>query len=248
MAKINRNRVTDADTSNMDMPHDVEAAAYSDASDADQPHKRASRPAAIGDGWGAPQEERREVVKAPYIDFKKGSSKKLVKVLEAKPTAQWKQHYVASVRPPFLYCLQDDGCPLCDEGHKSAWNFLLSVVEMNDNAAEVRRWTFSWPVMETLRDSGIPLIEGGKTIAVNDPNRYFVLTHIPGTGIQVVPVKGTDLEEDFGISPLTADELEELSQTSYGAETIFTKTASQLAVVARDLKDTDFPKGHDRNP
>jgi hypothetical protein len=242
MAKINRN----ASPVTADVEENV-----SDPSDVDQPHeqavKRSSRPITIGDGWGTPQEERREVVKAPYIDFKKGSSKKLVKVLEFKPTAQWKQHYVPSQRFPFLYCLQDD-CPLCDEGHKSAWNFLLSVVEMNDNINEVRRWTFSWPVMETLRDSSVPLIEGGKSIAVNDPNRYFLLTHVPGTGVQVVPVKGTDLEDDFNIIPLTDEQLATLSETSYGAETIFTQTASQLAAVANGLKDTDFQKGHERNP
>jgi hypothetical protein len=235
MAKINRNLSPVSDLTE-DEQDEMDANPYAAP---EMKRGAVTRPAAIGTGWGSSGEERREVVKAPYIDFK-ASSTKIVKILEGQPTARWKQHYIPSQRPPFRYCLQED-CPLCDAGVKSSWNFLLSVVEMNDNTHEVRRWTFSWPVAEALKGFS-------DILDINDSERYFQLKHVKGTGIQVIPLKARDLYEDYGVEPLTHEEISLLSETSYGEETIFTNTYDQLVAIARELKDTDFPKGHERNP
>src|SRR5579859_822993 len=147
-----------------------------------------SRPAAkaqgIASGWGETETtERRETVKAPYLDFKNGSSTKIVKLLDDQPFARWYRHFVPGKAP--IYCHGQANCPICAKNWKAQQNYRMNVIEMSDpkSATEdgwvVKVWDFSWPVVQQLQAFAAK-------IPLNATPRYFQLMHIPNKGVTVV--------------------------------------------------------------
>jgi hypothetical protein len=206
------------------------------------PVKRSSA-SSIGSGWGAPQQERRDTVTAPYLDIKKG--KLLIKILEDEPSANFRQHFVQSTKS-YHSCNEvvEDGrvtvrCPLCDAGHANTQNFRMNVVDMSE-PTEVKVWTFGWLVAGILQglSSDIPL---------SDPNRYFeVWRSKPRNGgawaYTILPIKGRDLVADKETEPLTEGELDFLSTNLYGEETVWITADKKLREAADKLMEIDFKK------
>src|SRR5690348_12141877 len=115
------------------------------------PVKRSSRLNGdpVSSGWGAPAQERRETVKAPYLDMKV-PGKRIIKILDEVPSATFRQHYVKS-RNKYLTCSQIseynpqtrsmeiiEHCPLCDAGHYAGQQFRMNVVDMKEDRKSTR--------------------------------------------------------------------------------------------------------------
>lgn len=201
----------------------------------------------ISSGWGAPKQERRETVQAPFLDIKSG--KKFIKILESQPSVNFFQHYVKSAGR-YLSCSQvkeyDESsrrmvivqhCPLCDAGHKNIQQFKMNVVDMKE-PNEVKTWTFGWLVAGILQ-------ELHDTNPLDSSKWYFhVWRSKPANGgawtYTVLPVKARDLEEDHQLEPLTEDQLEDMSSKLYGEETVWINSEKQLQDAANALTDTDF--------
>lgn len=189
-------------------------------------------------GWGAPREARRETVKAPYLDFKKGDSSKVVAILNDQPVVNWKRHYVKSANQMF-YCHWDDdrGCPLCDAGHRSSWVYRINCVELNDNAEEVRVWDFGWKISQSLEAMSAKK-------PVNDVKRYFDLTHVKGSGVTVIPLGVEALREEYDMEPLDPEERKALEAKSYDDSSVFINSWDQVAQIARRI-DPDLDLSDD---
>lgn len=196
-----------------------------------------ARPAAtrkVQSGWGSAGEEpaeRRETVKAPYIDFGKQSGDKIVKILDDAPVARWRRHFIPG-RPP-IYC-HGGNCPLCAKNYKAAEVYRINVIEVSDPASAtpdgwtVKVWDFTYPVARALQGYM-------EKMDLNDPRRYFQLMYVRGTGVTVVPLNRTMLEEEYGIIPIVDEELEEAQARGYGEETVFINTPNKVAEIAEAL-------------
>lgn len=238
MAKISRTRVTDADTSNTDMPHDVEAAAYSAEKEDQVPAPRVTR-SAVSSGWGAKQEEREETVKAPVLKLKDAGTR-VLKLLDSAPPVKYKRHYVNS-KNRYYTCIQS-GCPLCAEGVRASWTFVLNVVDMADDPTEVKTWTFGTEVSSQLQN----IIED-KEINLDDEGSYFEVKHVkvagrsaPGTNVAFL--RSRYLIEEHSLEPLNENDILELNEDRYGAEVVYINTADYLEDVAADVVPGDLPQ------
>lgn len=245
MAKISRTRITDADTSNMDVPHDVEAAAYAD--EQDEMPARTVRPtrSAVSSGWGARQEERIETVKAPVLKLKDAGTR-VLKILDSAPPVKYKRHYLNS-KKRYYTCLQN-GCPLCEitppvgrNKLRASWTFIMNVIDMADDPTEVKTWTFGTEVSSQLQD-----IAEDKDIALDDEGSYFEVKHIkvagreaPGTNVSFI--RSRYLIEEHSIQPLNENELAELGEELYGPEVVYVNDVDYLEDVASEVQTTDFP-------
>ena len=236
MAKISRTRVTDADTSNMDMPHDVEREAYSDEKD-EAPAPRVTR-SAVSSGWGAKQEERTETVKAPVLKLKDNGTR-VLKVLDAAPPVKYKRHYVNS-KNRYYTCTQNQ-CPLCAAGVRASWTFIMNVVDLIDDPTEVKTWTFGTEVSSQLQDIAENKAELDAT------NTYFEVRHVkvpgrsaPSTSVSYL--RARDLMDDHSLEPLNEDEILELNEDRYGSEVVYINTADYLEDVASEVLPSDLPQ------
>lgn len=191
---------------------------------------------AVSKGWGAPKQERQEVVRAPYLDVKAG--KLIVKILDDEPTVNFKNHYVASAKSYYTCSADPENgvrCPLCAAGHKNTQQFRMNVIDMDDPET-VRTWTFGWTVAGILQGLA-------ENKPLNDPNVYFHVwrTKPQGGGAYtytILPMKARDLEEDHGIEPLHESVLEDFEL--YGPETVWIDNEKRLQDAAARLTDKDL--------
>lgn len=241
MAKITRTRVSAPDTSNMDMPHDVEAEAYSSDTE-EAPAPRVSR-SAVSSGWGAKQEERAETVKAPVLKLKDAGTR-VIKLLDAAPPVKYKRHYVNS-KNRYYTCTQN-ACPLCAAGVRASWTFVMNVVDLIDDPTEVKTWTFGTEVSSQLQ-----AIAEDKA-ALDAIGSYFEVRHVkvagrsaPGTNVSFL--KARDVTEDHSLEPLNEEEIAELNEDRYGSEVVYINTADYLEDVASEVLPSDLPQKRARS-
>jgi len=242
MAKITRTRVTsDADTSNMDMPHDVEREVYT-SDEADTPAPRVTR-SAVSSGWGAKQEERAETVKAPVLKLKDAGTR-VIKILDAAPPVKYKRHYVNS-KNRYYTCTQS-GCPLCAAGVRASWTFVMNVVDLVDDPTEVKTWTFGTEVSSQLQTIA------EEKAALDDIGSYFEVRHVkvagrsaPGTNVGFL--RSRYLIEEHSLEPLNEEEIAELNEDRYGAEVVYINTLDYLEDVAAEVLPSDLPQKRNRS-
>lgn len=245
MAKISRTRVTDVDTSNMDVPHDVEREAYADEKeDAVPARPTRSVSSAVSSGWGAKQEERQETVKAPILKLKDAGTR-ILKLLDAAPPVKYQRHYINS-KKRYYTCLRS-GCPLCaltpPAGRKklrASWTFVMNVVDMADDPEEVKTWTFGTEVSSQLQD-----IAEDKDIALDAEGSYFEVKHTKVAGRDAPSTKVSFLRaryliEEHSLEPLNEEEIAELNEGRFGAEVVYINTLDYLEDVASEVQTTDF--------
>lgn len=241
MAKISRTRVTDADTFNMDMPHDVEAEAYAPEPEAPRAFKRGNG-TAVSSGWGSKPDERQETVKAPVLKLKDNGTR-VLKILDPFPPVKYKRHYVNS-KNRYYTCIKtpDTPCPLCVAGVRASQTFMMNVVDMADDPTEVKTWTFGTEVSSQLQN-----IMEDKEIALDDEGSYFEVKHVkvagrsaPGTNVGFL--RSRYLIDEHSLEPLNGDEIAELLEDRFGAETVYINTLDYLEDVASDVVPGDLPQ------
>src|SRR5690242_12512123 len=209
MASRSRVAVTKPDT---DDDYDAPAAPAA----ASQAPRQGSR--VVKRGWGAPaREERQETVKAEYLKLK-DNGHRIIKVMNAVPPVHYFQHFVNSMGQSFTCARIWEGrqlvqaCPLCEAGHKASARFMLNVVDM-ETPEIIRKWDFGNEVSGILQ--GYSVKPNGEEFPIDDENRYFEVYHRSVAGrkapsTQVDRLKASDLHDDYGILPLTSQEIEEL--------------------------------------
>jgi hypothetical protein len=201
----------------------------------------------ISDGWGAPKKQLRKTVKAPYLDIKLG--KRIIKIHDVKPFAQFGQHYVNSANTYYTCGKEwdDDGalivrCPLCDKGHYGSRQFRLNVTDM-EKRAEVKTWTFGITVSKILEN----FAKEKKTSPLNRDDMYYhVWRTKPDDGgawtYTILPLKARDLEEDEQVKPLTEDELATQMEELYNSDTVWIHSMDQLQLAADKLTEKDLKR------
>lgn len=204
---------------------------------------RSIRSKAVSSGWGSGggSQEKRDTVKAPYLDISKGA--KLIKFMDEIPPVRFERHWVPG--QGYSNCPKslgtEDTCPLCAADHRPGQAFLMNVIDLTDgpnNAGdfEVKTYTFGVEVRNQLLSF---LEDERKFPALNDEKCYWEIRQVTDSATKrkstkILPVKARDLPDDFDLEPLTFDELEAI-ETRYGVESIFSPYLSKLEDIARNL-------------
>lgn len=173
----------------------------------------------------------------------------LIKILDEEPFDSYNQHWIDEMgqgeRKSYC-CLDDpeyfgeaaeDGCPLDDIGDVPKTFALFNILDLsNPRKPENKVWAASPAVADILERAA----KDKKSSPLNREDLYFeVEKQKKGKRYSwnIVPVKARDLQEDFDMDPLEADELEEFSENLYTDRTAVTKIDSydDLAEIADSL-------------
>ncbi|APC46348.1 hypothetical protein HWB05_gp086 [Streptomyces phage BRock] len=204
---------------------------------------RSIRSKAVGSGWGnSSSQSTRKTEKAPFLDLRNG--RRLIKFLDEEPVVRFSRHWIQgkgySNCPVSLGT--EDSCPLCDKDHRPGQAFLMNVLDLtaNPNNAgeyEVHTYTFGTEVKNKL----ISFLQDptGRYPSLNDEKWYWEIYQSTdgNTGrktTNVMPIKARDVQDDFGIEPLTEYEIEAASKR-YDETSVFSPFLDKLEELARNL-------------
>lgn len=160
----------------------------------------------------------------------------LIKILEAKPFAAFWQHWIN--KKPYI-CLETDtvNCPLCDIGDPPKSVDCFNIVEFTEAGPKLFVWICSANPAKAIRERS----EKPRTSPVNRDDLYWAVSKsIPANGFaetNLDPVKSDDLKEDWGVDPLTSEQLAEFREKSYKEEDVKRTTPRhELVELANSLE------------
>lgn len=181
-------------------------------------------------------------------EFKPGANNPtLIKILDEEPFDTYNQHWVDDLpkgeRKSYV-CLDDDyfgdkreECPLCEIGEGARTFALFNVLDLsNPRKPEVKVWAATATVTDHLERAAAEK----KTSPINRDDLYWEVELVKKGkryNWDISPVKARDLEEDFDLEPLDADELEDFSESLFDSREAVTKVDSyeELAELADSL-------------
>lgn len=194
----------------------------------------------IRGGWGASQETIDSTSQYAQA-FKTTKDTQVIKFLDAKPYASFRRHWIdrVGIGKRAYVCFQSIGkdCPLCDVGDKPGAVTAFNVALLSDDGvAAVKSW-----------DCGVKLTQQLKTYnadpkigPLDKPSLYFTVSKSEASQRQQVttmvnPVRGRDLQEDYGVPPIDEAQLEKLQEKAYAADIIGMPTRRELEEVAAEM-------------
>lgn len=221
-----------------------------DESTEERTSPRVSRSSSVGRGWGSPasssstSEAKRETVRASYLAV--GKEKQIIHFLDDQPAVRFTRHYVGNRYqncPQSLGVLDDTElkCPLCEKGHTPNPAYMINVINVSDSSeTDARSWTTrTFTFGKEVHDQLLSFLEEDKYDPINQEKWYWHVYQVGGgndrKSTKLMPLKARDIEDDYGIIPLSENELDECMGTLYDETSIFTPYVSVLAKIAATL-------------
>jgi hypothetical protein len=195
---------------------------------------------AIRGGWGASQETIDSTSQYAQA-FKPETKSQVIKLLEGRPYASFRRHWIdrVGIGKRAYVCLQSVGkdCPLCNVGDKPGAVTAFNIAVLSDDGVPALK---SW-------DCGVKLTKQLETFH-KDPKigplekrtLYFLVSKTEATQRQQVttmvnPVRERDLLEDYGVPPLTDEQMTMLRGKCYTVDIIGMTPAHELEEIAAEL-------------
>lgn len=211
----------------------VETASSVEDSDIDRSQARR----VIKRGWG--NVDNTKQADSPYAQRLKISDKPIiVKFLEDEPYSSFRQHWVEREGQKSFTCISDmhpQGCPLCDAGHRPSARFAFNVALLNeDGDTVVRSYEVGPRVIDSLKNFHQDPRQGPLS------KNYWALSRSgkgPTSQTNHQMVRERDLEEEWNISPLSIDTLEELKGQAYDESIIPIPSRKTLVGIAAEDMD-----------
>jgi hypothetical protein len=218
-------------------------AAPTRARDDDDDDSGTLTPADLRSGWTAAQETI-DSTSTWAVTFKPATQTQIVKFLQQMPFASFRRHWIQRVNGRRAYtCLQsfNRDCPLCDVGDRaSAVSAFNIAVCGDDGEATLRAWDCGVRITQTLKT----FANDQKVGPLDKRTLYFAVSKTESTNRQqantlVTPARERDLLEDYGIPPLTDEDIERLLEKAYTNEVIQMNTVQELQQVADEIMNED---------
>lgn len=188
-------------------------------------------------GWG--NVEQTKSADSPYAQRLKIDDKPvIIKFLEEEPYTSYRQHWVERQGQKSFTCLADmhpKGCPLCDAGHRPAARFAFNVALMSeDGDTTIKSYEVGPRVIDSLKNFHQDPRQGPL------PKHYWALSRSgkgPTSQTNHQMVRERDLEEEWGIKPLSEEDLERLRGQAYDASIVPIPSRKTLQGVAAEDMD-----------
>jgi len=200
-------------------------------------------PTDLRGGWSAAQETI-DSTSTWAVTFKPGTQAQIVKFLQQSPYASFRRHWIRRVAGLRAYvCLQsfNRDCPLCDVGDRASAvaSFNIAVVG-DDGEAVLKSWDAGVRITQTLKT----FANDQKIGPLNKRTLYFAVSKTESTQRQqantlITPARERDLLEDYGIPPMSDEDIERLLEKAYTNEVVQMNTAKELQQVADELMNED---------
>ena len=199
-------------------------------------------------GWSAAQETI-DATSPWAANFKPETKVQMVKFIEATPYASYRRHWIDRVgvgRRAYV-CLESVSrpCPLCDVGDRPSAVSAFNIIVVGDDGEGVLK---SW-------DCGVKVTQMLKTFSndpkigpLHKPSLYFAVSKTETqqrqqTQTMAVPVRARDMEEDYGVPPLSDEDIERFQGKMYTNDIVQIPRASELEEVAAEMLNEDAPAG-----
>ena len=196
-----------------------------------------------GRGWGAvAQAEKARSSFPDRLKVDKGK-KGLIKFLENEPFDTYYVHWIKELpqgTKKSWTCIASDnegtGCPLCTElDDQPAYRALFNVVDMTGKEPALAIWEATPDPLDRIGEARNDYGD------LSEPDLYFVVSKSKQKngfyGYKVERVKARDLDEDWGIDPLSEDELELFSSKLYTDESTESPSVEDLEEVIELLEE-----------
>lgn len=193
--------------------------------------KKEQKPSAsVGRGWDTVKNERAKKAAGNAHRLQVRDDEVIVHFLEDEPFAVYEQHWVGQRS----YTCPGKDCPLCLRGYDTRYLTLFNVVEMS--SAENFFWEAGPNATKAMQEAA----ERKQSSPINRDDLYFALNRTKQSNgfydFSVTPIKERDLvDDDWGVDPLTDDELDEALKNLFDDSVIPYNSARDLKSVA----DTD---------
>lgn len=209
----------------------------------EQPRRRATKvkdkPTGKGrkgrSGWGGVKEAKDSL--GDYAkDLKLEQNEEiLLHFVDPEPYDVYAQHWIERSGKRSFTCGEDahEECPLCDVGDKPSAQVAFNVISLADpDEPALYRWVVGVKLANMIQE----FAEDKKTSPINGINQYFAVKRTKKNNswnTAIVPVKARDLEEDFEVTPLTQEEIDDLAKEAYD----YTSTEDTPLKVLEDIAD-----------
>jgi len=185
-------------------------------------------------GWG--NVEQTKQADSPYAQRLKIDDKPvIIKFLEDEPYTSYRQHWVERQGQKSFTCISDmhpQGCPLCDAGHRPAARFAFNVALMTeDGDTTIKSYEVGPRVIDSLKNFHQDPRQGPL------PKHYWAISRSgkgPTSQTNHQMVRDRDLEEEWNITPLTEDGLEQIKKQAYDASIVPIPNRETLVGIAAE--------------
>lgn len=200
----------------------------------------APTPRVVKSGWGSSE----RFVGGGDSDFAKRlkvtNEIQIIKFLDDAPYARYRQHWVERKGQMSFTCIADfesgTTCPLCEAGSRPSWRFNFNVVLMTPGEEPVvRSYEVGARVIDQLKNFN-------EHPAMGPLYKHYWTASKSGKGATTSTnhqmVREDDLS-DWGLKPLTKEQLKSLSEQAYTEDIIRTPSRKTLASIALEIQTDD---------
>lgn len=165
------------------------------------------------------------------FDVKEGTEYPIA-FLEPEPFAHFFRHWL-NKRP---YTCLGDTCPLCDAGDRAKPVLMFNIYDFTDDHVKV--WEMTRDPAKKVEKRYDALDKKGKKL--NSPNVCFVVSKEKGSNnviaYDVVQLPVDDFD-DYGVQPLSRDELADLDSKLYDDTIVYVSSLSDLQDAVEKIED-----------
>lgn len=189
-------------------------------------------------GWGNVDSTKQ--ADSPYAQRLKIDEKPvIVKFLEDEPYSSFRMHWVERQGQKSFTCIADmheQGCPLCDAGHRPNPRFAFNVALLNeDGDSLVRSYEVGPRVIDSLKNFHMNPSMGPLS------KHYWAISRSgkgPTSQTNHQMVRARDLEEEWNIAPLTDEGISSVKSQAYDESIVPIPSRKTLVSIASE--DFDY--------
>lgn len=231
--KPRRSRYEEDDETTEEAPRSRRRSTVED--DDDEVDYRSIDRKSMAGGWG--NAEKVKTADSPFAqNLKVTEVEQVVKFLEDEPYASYRQHWINERQGQKSFTclsdLHDEGCPLCDAGHRPSSRFSFNVAVLSGKEDPLLRSYDCGPrVIDQLKN----LHQSTKTGPLT--KHYWAISRTGKKGSTQTNhqvVKERDLDEEWGIAPLDEGDIAKLKKQKYTADIVFVPSRKTLADIAAE--------------
>jgi hypothetical protein len=190
---------------------------------------------ALGDGWAAFNKVRERTGSGDFPDEYKfpalGEDEGLFKFIDDAPFATFAQHWIDDIPGKKSWICVGDDCPLCDIGDSPAAIACFNVIDMLEPKPKVKMLVARITVAQQIAN----FAKQTATKPIDKETLYWAVSKSGTKKKQTTnlrPVKARDVDEDFKVSPLNDDEIDELLKKKFTKKNVPTHGRDKLQEVA----------------
>lgn len=207
---------------------------YDDNDDEDTTIKTEDARRVIKRGWGQ-AEQTKNADSAFAQTLRVTGEPQVIKFLEDDPYTSFRQHWIERQGQKSFVCIAEmdpRGCPLCDAGDRPSARFAFNVALMSaDNDPVLKSYEIGNRIIDSLKNFHQDPRQGPL------PKHYWAVSKTgtkATTQVNHQMIRERDLVDEWGIDPITEDQLAALLKHAYSSSIVSIPSRKTLLGLATE--------------